>query len=92
MPAAILDFGNAVVDKVGAQNPLLAESRVVPREPERDVLSAPLSEMTQSFDSVPSIQSASTKKKVRHSKSVSMQEETMEFVNFLNLINLRILP
>jgi hypothetical protein len=95
-PAALRDFGNAVVDKVvdkvGAQNPLLAESRVVPREPERDALLPPPSEMTQSFDSVPSLRSSSTKQKVRHSKSVTLQEETMEAVNFLNLISLRILP
>ena len=95
-PAALRDFGNAVVDKVvdkvGAQNPLLAESKVVPREPERDALLPPPSEMTQSFDSVPSLRSSSTKQKVRHSKSVTLQEETMEAVNFLNLISLRILP
>lgn len=91
-PAALRDFGNAVVDKVGAQNPLLAESRVVPREPERDALLPPPSEMTQSFDSVPSLRSSSTKQKVRHSKSVTLQEETMEAVNFLNLISLRLLP
>jgi hypothetical protein len=82
-PAALRDFGSAVVDKVvdqvGAQNPLLAESKVVPREPERD-------------DSVPSLRSSSTKQKVRHSKSVTLQEETLEVVNFLNLISLRILP
>jgi hypothetical protein len=91
-PAALRDFGSAVVDKVGAQNPLLAESRVVPREPERDALLPPPSEMTQSFDSVPSLRSSSTKQKVRHSKSVTLQEETMEAVNFLNLISLRLLP
>jgi hypothetical protein len=91
-PAALRDFGSAVVDKVGAQNPLLAESRVVPREPERDALLPPPSEMTQSFDSVPSLRSSSTKQKVRHSKNVTLQEETMEAVNFLNLISLRLLP
>ena len=91
-PAALRDFGSAVVDKVGAQNPLLAESRVVPREPERDALLPPPSEMTQSFDSVPSLRSSSTKQKVRHSKSVTLQEETMEAVNFLNLLSLRLLP
>jgi hypothetical protein len=95
-PAALRDFGSAVVDKVvdqvGAQNPLLAESKVVPREPERDALLPPPSEMTQSFDSVPSLRSSSTKQKVRHSKSVTLQEETLEVVNFLNLISLRILP
>ena len=95
-PAALRDFGSAVVDKVvdqvGAQNPLLAESKVVPREPERDALVPPPSEMTQSFDSVPSLRSSSTKQKVRHSKSVTLQEETLEVVNFLNLISLRILP
>ena len=95
-PAALRDFGSAVVDKVvdivGAQNPLLAESKVVPREPEREALLPPPSEMTQSFDSVPSLRSSSTKQKVRHSKSVTLQEETMEAVNFLNLISLRILP
>jgi len=48
--------------------------------------------MTQSFDSVPSLRSSSTKQKVRHSKSVTLQEETLEVVNFLNLISLRILP
>lgn len=90
--AAIQDFGNAVVDKVAAQNPLLAESKIVPREPERDVHLPPPTEMSQSFDSVPSALSASTKKKVRASKSISLQEETMEVVNFLNLINLRIIP
>jgi len=92
LPPALRDFGNAVVDKVGAQNPLLAENKIVPREPERDALLPPPTEMTQSFDSVPSLRSSSTKKKVRHSKSVSLQEETMEAVNFLNLINLRLLP
>lgn len=91
-PAALRDFGSAVVDKVGAQNPLLAENKIVPREPERDALLPPPSEMTQSFDSVPSLRSSSTKQKVRHSKSVTLQEETMEAVNFLNLINLRLLP
>jgi hypothetical protein len=95
-PAALRDFGSAVVDKVvdqvGAQNPLLAESKVVPREPERDALLPPPSEMTQSFDSVPSLRSSSTKQKVRHSKSVTLQEETLVVVNFLNLISLRILP
>ncbi len=91
-PPAFRDFGNAVVDKVGAQNPLLAENKIVPREPERDALLPPPSEMTQSFDTVPSLRSSSTKQKVRHSKSVSLQEETMEAVNFLNLINLRLLP
>jgi len=91
-PAALRDFGNAVVDKVGAQNPLLAESKIVPREPERDALLPPPSEMTQSFDSVPSLRSSSTKQKVRHSKTVTLQEETMEAVNFLNLISLRLLP
>ena len=91
-PPALQDFGNAVADKVGSQNPLLAENKIVPREPERDALLPPPTEMTQSFDSVPSLRSSSTKKKVRHSKSVSLQEETMEAVNFLNLINLRLLP
>lgn len=91
-PSALQDFGSAVVDKVGAQNPLLAEDKIVPREPERDALLPPPTEMSQSFDSVPSIKSASTKKKVRQSKNVSLQEETMEAVNFLNLINLRLLP
>ena len=90
--AALRDFGSTVPDKVGAQNPLLAESKIVPRDPERDALLPPPSEMTQSFDVVPSLRSASTKQKVRHSKSVTLQEETMEAVNFLNLINLRLLP
>ncbi len=90
--AALQNFGNQVVDKVGAQNPLLAENKILPREPERDALLPPPSEMTQSFDAVPSLRSSSTKQKVRHSKSVTLQEETMEAVNFLNLINLRLLP
>jgi hypothetical protein len=90
--AAIKNFGNAVVDTVGAKNPLLAESKIVPREPERDAMLPPPSEMTQSFDAVPSLRSSSTKQKVRHSKNVTLQEETMEAVNFLNLINLRLLP
>lgn len=89
---ALQNFGNQVVDKVGSQNPLLAENKIVPREPERDALLPPPSEMTQSFDAVPSLRSSSTKQKVRHSKSVTLQEETMEAVNFLNLINLRLLP
>lgn len=92
VPAAIQEFGSAVVDKVGARNPLLAENKIVPPEPERDVLLPPPSEMTQSFDSVPSVQNASTKKKVRQNKNLSIQEETLEVVNFLNLINLRIIP
>ena len=90
--AAIKNFGNAVVDTVGAKNPLLAESKIVPREPERDAMLPPPSEMTQSFDAVPSLRSSLTKQKVRHSKNVTLQEETMEAVNFLNLINLRLLP
>ena len=89
---AVKDVGNPVVDKVAAQNPLLAENKIVPREPERDVLLPPPTEMTQSFDSVPSIKNVATNKKVRQSKNVSLQEETMEAVNFLNLINLRLLP
>lgn len=86
------DFGNPVLDKVAAQNPLLAESPVVPREPERDALFPPPTEMAQSFDSVPSVKNVASNKKVRQSKTVSLQEETMEAVNFLNLINLRLLP
>lgn len=89
---AVKDVGNPVVDKVAAQNPLLAENKIVPREPERDALLPPPTEMTQSFDSVPSIKNVASNKKVRHSKTVSLQEETMEAVNFLNLINLRLLP
>ena len=89
---ALRDFGSAVVDKVGQQNPLLAENKIVAREPERDALLPPPSEMTQSFDAVPSLRSSSSKKKVRHSQNVTLQEETMEAVNFLNLINLRLLP
>ena len=89
---AVMNYGNAVVDAVGTKNPLLAESKIVPREPERDAMQPPPSEMTQSFDSVPSLRSSATKQKVRHSKSVTLQEETMEAVNFLNLINLRLLP
>lgn len=89
---ALQNFGNQVVDKVGSQNPLLAENKILPREPERDALLPPPSEMTQSFDAVPSLGSSSAKKKVRHSKNVTLQEETMEAVNFLNLINLRLLP
>ena len=91
-PPALKDFGSAVVDKVGAQNPLLAENKIVPREPERDALLPPPTEMAQSFDSVPSIKNVASAKKVRQSKNVSLQEETMEAVNFLNLINLRLLP
>ncbi len=89
---ALRDVGNAVIDKVGAQNPLLAESKIVPVESERDALLPPPTEMAQSFDSVPSVRNVTTKKKVRQSKNVSLQEETMEAVNFLNLINLRLLP
>lgn len=89
---ALKDFGSAVVDKVGAQNPLLAENKIVPREPERDALLPPPTEMAQSFDSVPSVKNVASNKKVRQSKNVSLQEETMEAVNFLNLINLRLLP
>ena len=91
-PPALKDFGSAVVDKVAAQNPLLAENKIVPREPERDALLPPPTEMAQSFDSVPSVKNVASNKKVRQSKNVSLQEETMEAVNFLNLINLRLLP
>jgi hypothetical protein len=81
-----------VVDKVAAKNPLLAENRGIPKEPEHDAMLAPPTEMTQSFDSIPSAQNVATKRKVRQSKNVSLQEETMEAINFLNMINLRILP
>lgn len=80
-----------VVDKVAQQNPLLAESTMVQREAVPDARSAPVSEMTQSFDAIPTARTATTKK-VRPSKSLAVQEETLEMVNFLNLITLKLLP
>ncbi len=92
VPPAIKNFAAAVPDVVGQKNPLLAESKIVPKEPEHDIRSAREDEMAQSFDSVPSPHSSGRVTKGSQSKASIIFEETLELVNFLNLMTLKIVP
>ena len=92
VPEAIKNFAAAVPDVVGQNNPMLAESRIVPRELEQDIRASRQDEMVQSYDSIPSAMSGTRSKKSGQSKTVNLFEETLEVVNFLNLMTLKIIP
>ena len=87
---AIARFGAAVPDPVGRKNPLLAESKVLPREPEKDFRMTAHDDMAQSYDSVPSASNASARP--QKPRAVTLYSETLEALNFLNLLTLKILP
>lgn len=92
VPPAIKNFAAAVPDVVGQKYPLLAESKIVPKEPEHDIRSAREDEMAQSFDSLPSPHNPGRVTKGNQSKASIIYEETLELVNFLNLMTLKIVP
>lgn len=92
VPEAIKNFAAAVPDVVGQNNPMLAENRIVPRELEQDIRASRQDEMVQSYDSIPSAMSGTRSKKSGQSKTVNLFEETLEVVNFLNLMTLKIIP
>ena len=92
VPDAIKNFAASVPDVVGQKNPLLAESRIVPKAPEPDVRTLRQDEFTQSFDVLPSALSSTVNAKARQSKADILYEEGMEVVNFVNLLVLKIIP
>jgi hypothetical protein len=92
VPAVIKNFAAGVPDVVGQKYPLLAESKIIPKEPEPDIRSGREDEMTQSFDSMPTTQNPGRVSKAGRSKASEMYEETLEIVNFLNLMTLKIVP
>lgn len=91
-PEAIKNFGASVPDVVGQNNPLLAENRVMPKALEQSIQASRQDEMAQSYDSIPSVMSGTRSKKGGQSKAVNLFEETLEIVNFLNLLTLKIVP
>jgi hypothetical protein len=92
VPPAIKNFAAAVPDVVGQKYPLLAESKIVPKEPEHEIRSVREDEMAQSFDAVPSPHNPGRVTKGNQSKASIIYEETLELVNFLNLLTLKIVP
>ena len=92
VPDAIKNFAASVPDVVGQKNPLLAESRIVPKAPEPDVRTLWQDEFTQSFDALPSAMSPTVNAKARQSKADVLYEEGMEVVNFVNMLVLKIIP
>lgn len=92
LPPAIARFAEKVPDPVGLKNPLLAENRIVPSDPPPELRAGRQDESSQSFDAIPSSTAGFSNARAGQSKSVTLYEETLEALNFLNLLILKIVP